>query len=385
MDLWKSTLAVLCWLAMTLFDSLPASAESLIIDLYMGEPITLEEMVDDLAKSRVVYLGEIHSITRHHEVQREIMQRLSGKGLKLALGMEQFTREQQPALDRWLAGKSDLRGLIQELGGEYWTNIWDYEQILTTARNGNIRILGLNAPDRLVKKVARSGIEGLTEAERAEIPSDTASINPDLDRLLRLRLRVHKAFEKRRLDAIVLAQAVRDATMAQTVSRFLDSDEGKDATVVVIAGTGHLNYGLGIPERVSRAHNLPHRIVVPTESGELRLSEAEKRQSVPVDISHEDLRFLKAPIADYLHVIPRAIFDEPIEIPDDEQPPEGNTAGRKRWAPRNRTVLVPHQQLIPTGYRNLMFQRSCVTPRDNSGGDEQRLPNSSSRKQTEVR
>ncbi|MEW6350960.1 MAG: ChaN family lipoprotein [Thermodesulfobacteriota bacterium] len=329
MELKELLLTVVCVLIVATCHAMRASADALIIDLYMGEPISMEELVDDLSRSRVVYLGEIHSITRHHEVQRQILERLSDKGLKLALAMEQFTREQQAALDRWSAGKGDLRDLIRDLGGEYWTNIWDYESVLTTARSAKIRILGLNAPDRLVKKVARSGIEGLSESERAEIPSDTTTINPDLDRLLRLRLRVHKAFEKRRLDAIVLAQALRDATMAQTVARFLDSDEGKDATVVVIAGSGHVNYGLGIPERVSRVHHLPFRIVIPTESGELRLSEQEKRQSVPVHITHEDMRFLKAPIADYLHVIPRKPDGEKdeIEVPKDEQQPtEDNTA-----------------------------------------------------------
>ncbi len=330
--------AVLWGLIVAMGNALPACAGALIIDLYMGEPVTMEEMVEDLSKSRAVYLGEVHSITRHHEVQREIIQRLFDKGLKLALGMEMFTREQQEALDRWYAGRSDLRGLIQDLGSEYWTNIRDYEQILTFARARKIRILGLNAPDRLVKKVARSGLEGLTESERAEIPKDTTSINPQLDRLLRLRLRVHKAFEKRRLDAIVLAQAVRDATMARTIARFLDSDDGKDATMVVIAGSGHLNYGLGIPERVSHAHKARYRIVLPTESGELRLSEEEKRHAVPVDITHEDLRFLKAPIADYLHLIPR----KEVEQPGDEQhPSEDNTATRKGLGPQKRTVLVP--------------------------------------------
>jgi uncharacterized iron-regulated protein len=248
---------------------------------------------------------------RHHDVQREIIQKLSEKGLKLVLGMEMFTHEQQGALDRWTAGRSDIGGLIRELGTEYWTNIRDYEKILLTARDRNIRILGINAPDKLVKRVAQVGLDGLSPDENVQIPADTDQVNPQLDRLLRLRLRVHRAFEKRRLDSIVLAQAVRDATMARSISRFLETEEGKDAIVVVIAGSGHVNYGLGIPERVSRTSKLPYRVVIPTESGELRLTEQEKRQAMPVDISHEDLRFLQSPIADYLHVIPRTEEKEP--------------------------------------------------------------------------
>jgi hypothetical protein len=46
------------------------------------------------------------------------------------------------------------------------------------------------------------------------------------------------------------------------------------------------------------------RIILISESGELVLSEEEKRHAVPVDIRHEDLRFIRSPIADYLHVAP---------------------------------------------------------------------------------
>jgi hypothetical protein len=41
------------------------------------------------------------------------------------------------------------------------------------------------------------------------------------------------------------------------------------------------------------------------------MSEEEKRQSVPVTVTHEDLRFLQVPIADYLHVIPLQEAKEP--------------------------------------------------------------------------
>jgi len=41
----------------------------IIIDVYAGEPVSEEMMMDDLAQVRVVYLGELHTISRHHELQ----------------------------------------------------------------------------------------------------------------------------------------------------------------------------------------------------------------------------------------------------------------------------------------------------------------------------
>jgi uncharacterized iron-regulated protein len=281
-----------------------ADCEPFIIDLYMGEPVPQDVMLDDLSTVRIVYLGEVHTIARHHELQAEIVRGLSDRGLKIALGMEMFSRENQPVLDRWQAGSQSLADLIMELGKDHWTNLQDYEKVLTLARERRIPIVGLNARDKLVRKLAHVGLDGLTESEKREIPEGVEKINPLHDRLLRLRLRVHKAFEKTSLDRIVLAQALRDETMAETVSGFMNSIDGKDRLMVVIAGGGHVNYGFGIPEGVKRRGPLPDRIVMAAESGELVLTESEKRQSVPVQITHEELRFIPTPIADYLQAAP---------------------------------------------------------------------------------
>ena len=92
--------------------------------------------------------------------------------------------------------------------------------------------------------------------------------------------------------------------MARAVVEFLNSPKGKDTVMVVVAGSGHINYGLGIPERVKRRLDLPFRIILASESGELVLSEQEMRQMAPTHLTHKDLEFIQKPVADYLHVIP---------------------------------------------------------------------------------
>lgn len=276
--------------------------KAFIIDMLMGEPVPREMMLEDLATARIVYIGEIHTIARHHDIQEDILQGLSQGGLKLALGMETFRVADQPVLDKWQRGNESFAHLMRDLGKEVWSNITDYQSLIVTAREANIALVGLNADPGIVRKVARKGLDGLTESERRTLPPGVDRINPQHERLLRLRLRVHRAFKDKSLDRIVLAQAVRDATMAGAVVRFLESPEGADRLMVVVAGTGHVNYGFGIPDRVRQQKDWPYRIVLPTESGELVLSEQEKRQAMPVTITHEDLKFITSPIADYLHV-----------------------------------------------------------------------------------
>jgi uncharacterized iron-regulated protein len=285
-----------------------------IIDVLIGEPVSLEAMLDDLSSARIVYIGEIHSIPRHHRVQTLILSELAKRGLKLCLGMEMFAHSHQPALDKWQAGQESVAHLMRDLGGDAWTNLLDYESLLVMARELKIPIVGLNASDATVRTIARNGPEGLTEQERKDLPEGFDKIDPRHDRLLRLRLKVHRAFQEKSLDRIVLAQSVRDETMASFAVRYLESAEGKDRAMLVVAGSGHLNYGFGIPERVQRRLDVPVRIVLITESGELELTESQKRQAAPVEISHSDLRFIGVPISDYLYATP--MKDVPSDPPN---------------------------------------------------------------------
>jgi aminopeptidase N len=281
-----------------------------MVDLYMGEPVPRDVLLEDLSSVRIIYLGEYHTIERHHNLQAELLRNLADNGMKLSLGMEMFSYNQQEILDRWLQGKEDIDSLIRDLGAEHWTNLRAYESVLSLARHLKIPILALNAPDKLVRKVAREGLESLSESERKSLPEGVEQINPLYERLLRMRLKVHRAFQEKSLKNVILAQGLRDDTMASRIVSYLESPEGKDRSMIVIAGSGHLNYGFGIPERVERRNNYKHRILLASESGELVLSEEEKREAVPIAINHEDLRFIQRPIADYLQVIPLEEEDE---------------------------------------------------------------------------
>jgi uncharacterized iron-regulated protein len=308
--------AVLCAAALLACAPVNAGGASVIIDVVMGEPVPWDEFVSDLASAQVIYLGETHSITRHHAVQTKLLESLSAHGTRPALGLEMFAQGQQPVLDSWAKGDKGFNALIDALGAEAWTNLKDYKNLLLTARRLKVPIVALNADDALVRKLARKGPEGLTREERGALPEGYDAVNPDLERLLRLRLRVHKAFQEKSLDRIILAQALRDETMARGVDRFLDSPEGQSRTMLVIAGSGHVSYGFGVPERVTRLKSRPYRVVILSESGELELSEHEMRHAVPVEITHKDLAFIKTRIADYLHVKP---LDEPPAAEEDRR------------------------------------------------------------------
>ncbi len=57
---------------------------------------------------------------------------------------------------------------------------------------------------------------------------------------------------------------------------------------------------------------MPSRIVLASESGELVLSKEEQRQAVPIDMTHQDLRFIRVPIVDYLQLVAPPAEEESI-------------------------------------------------------------------------
>jgi uncharacterized iron-regulated protein len=275
----------------------------LIIDLLIGEPVSADYLLEDLLGSDIIFVGESHTIDRHHTFQKKIIKELSDRGANLAVGMEMFQADQQGVLDKWISGKLDINHL-KYLLGDYWTNLEDYGEILLALRELEIPLVALNAKDSLVKSVARKGLDGLSEKEAGQTPKGTREINPKNAKLLSMKLKVHKAFQNRGLERIIQAQALRDQTMAENIVDFMKSPEGRARKMLVIVGSGHLNYGFGIPERTRRLMDCRTRIVLPSQSGELELTKEQLRQAVQVDITHSDLKFIDKPIADYLMVTP---------------------------------------------------------------------------------
>jgi len=86
----QSLLVCLVFLSQCACSAEPAGRGTVWVDPYRGEPVTYEEVVDDLASVRIVYLGEAHSLDRHHKMQAAILRDLAARGKSLVLGLEQL-------------------------------------------------------------------------------------------------------------------------------------------------------------------------------------------------------------------------------------------------------------------------------------------------------
>jgi uncharacterized iron-regulated protein len=315
--MWKQwtqpdALAVSCWLLMLLpgMATTALAAEddgrcTLWIDVYQGEPAQYESVLDDLAGVQVVYLGECHALERHHEIQLDILRDLGARGLPLVLGLEQLEHFQQPHLDRYNEGKIDYRELAEATAwSERWHDYQQYRTILETARELSIPIVALNARAETIRQVARGGgVDRLDAQTRKELPKTLQLEDPVYEKLLNLELMVHMSATPERLRPIREAQICRDEMMASVLSSFLQSDEGRDRTAIVLCGAGHVSYGLGMVSRVRRRlPEIKDRVIVLSQSGDLELSPEEAAMARDIEITHEQLRAVNRPVADYLYV-----------------------------------------------------------------------------------
>jgi uncharacterized iron-regulated protein len=281
------------------------------LDLVSGDEAAPADVMADLAKADVVYVGEAHTIDRHHAIQLGVLQELAARGVPLALCMEQLEARDQAIIDRYNSGELNFDQLAQQMDwAKKWKNFADYRALCEFAHAHGIPLRALNAPAEIIRAVSRGGgLAKLPAEQRAALPADIQLDDPVYERRLNQQLAVHMALDPAKLRPVFEAQVARDETMAANIAaaRTLKDADGRPRVPVVIVGDGHIRYGLGTPARVLR--RLPgatDRIILATESGQLKLSDSDKAAMRDVSISHADLRAIGRPPGDYLRVLPLA-------------------------------------------------------------------------------
>lgn len=243
-----------------------------LVEVETGGVISNDLLNEKLLRSRIVFVGESHINPDHHAAQLEIIRSLRAKGAKLAIGMEMFPREKQPVLDQWVKGSLSEDEFLKQVE---WDEVWGYpfalyRDILVYARDNKIPVIALNAPRDVVNKTAEQGLDSLEPADRERIASDIRLDNQAHRQVIKERFAEHPPTESD-FERFYEAQRVWDETMGETVvNEFREMDSAPD-TMVVLAGTGHMLYRLGIPDAVARRADYSFVVIVPAISEDVQL------------------------------------------------------------------------------------------------------------------
>lgn len=229
--------------------------------------VPVAAMVNEVAESRLVFVGEVHDNSSHHKVQLQVVKALyEYGGSPLAIGMEIFSARTQPYLDGWSDGGLSQWG-FERLYQQEWRSVpyEQYEGIFDYAREKRIPLIGLNVPLDTVKKVARSGFASLTEAERIGLPDQVScNVNPEYRRFIQTMYsgHGHPGFN---FEFFCEAQILWNRGMALNLEKYLARNPTH--RVVVLTGGGHSLRKWGIPDQLPSELQSGAKVIIPEIDG----------------------------------------------------------------------------------------------------------------------
>jgi uncharacterized iron-regulated protein len=227
-----------------------------IVHLKTGKAISFDQLIDQVGARRLIFIGEVHNNPEHHLIQVQILQALMSQYKSLNLAMEFFNETQQSVLNHYLAGSTTETEFLRDVG---WDKNWAYayhfyRPLLLMTKEKDRKILAINAPRTIVRKVARSGLSSLAPNERNQLASHINLKNESHREYLYQIYKKHSHQDLKRFDFFYQAQCVWEDTMAENISKYLSKTKEK---LVVLTGNGHIVNKYGIPNRTLNRIKIP--------------------------------------------------------------------------------------------------------------------------------
>lgn len=240
-----------------------------------GKPIPFQEMIREMAKSRFLYLGESHDSLLNHDIQLKVIQALHHRDRNLVIGIEMMPSSKQEILNKWSLGLLTPEEFLQEAR---WYVHWNlnfayYQKIFLFAKENKIPLYALNAPRALIHKIRLEGWEALSDAEKELIPQPDLSHKEhrQLIRTIFESTPIPHPMKEKGLDmafeGLYRAQSAWDEVMAHRAD-ITARREGK--RMIVLAGSAHFLYNLGVNRRAYERNRLPFYTLVCVEVPEAK-------------------------------------------------------------------------------------------------------------------
>jgi len=187
-------------------------------------------------------LGEVHDNAEGHRQRSTWLATQLAGGWRPTIAMEQFDRDQQPALDAALAICADADCILRAVASPQAGWEWDYYRpVLQLAVQYHLPIRAANIARGEVSRVIRSGISAALDADTlarfgADHPPPAALVASQREEIIAGHCHM---LPDSSIPGMLNAQIARDLWMAQTV---LDhASHG----VVLLAGNGHVRRDVG--------------------------------------------------------------------------------------------------------------------------------------------
>lgn len=235
-----------------------------------GARATLDDVVKASEGKRFVFVGESHDQAAHHQFQADVIQELVESGRNVVVGFEMFTRDNQSNLAPWTMGKWSEESFLQEAN---WKTQWGfdfalYRPIFQTIKRHRLPMVALNLPRDWVRQIGRQGASSVTPEQRRWLPN--LDLGDQKHRAVFSAMTGGHPMSSEQAENMYAAMVAWDEGMANTAMESMAGRLDRNAVMVVIAGSGHMMYGLGINGRIRQRAGLESVGVLCTTSDEPR-------------------------------------------------------------------------------------------------------------------
>ncbi|CAG0957078.1 hypothetical protein MTYP_00519 [Methylophilaceae bacterium] len=216
-----------------------AQAEERILDMRDGTVISREQLVQAIAGSDFILLGELHDSRHHHQRRGELLDSLNQFAPTLVA--------EHLEIGRTFVSSGNLQGDLEQAGFDAKGWRWPLHQpLFAAAVAADMPLLGGNIPRATAKNAVREGVAALP-ADLAELIAQAPLDPAAQDKLDADLLRGHCGYlDNTMLSGLRLAQRARDAAMFSAL---------RGATTrpaVLVAGNGHVRRDYGVPSLIRR-------------------------------------------------------------------------------------------------------------------------------------
>ena len=247
------------------FGQIPYSEEQFRAFDGKGNPVTIDQIVKAIGETDVVFLGEQHDDGVGHAVQAEIFKRTVeqyGAKRRIALSLEMFERDNQIVINEYLNGQITEAHFMSS--SRPWPNYkTDYRPLVELAKEKRLSVIAANAPRRYINMVSRNGraaLNSLTKPAKewiAPLPYG----EPSSTYAAKFKALMGPSPEAQMgIDKILASQSLWDATMANSVAKYLKSNKG--SLVVHLNGAFHTESRLGTVEHLLKYRRKAKVLVV---------------------------------------------------------------------------------------------------------------------------
>jgi uncharacterized iron-regulated protein len=311
----------------------------------------VDELFSELARGRVVLLGEQHARWEHQRWQLHALAGLHARRPDMVIALEMLPRQAQPALNAWVAGELDEATFLDKSD---WRGAWGHDHeaympILHFARMHRVPVLAVNIDRALHNRLTVEGWDAVSEGQRYRISAPVPPPEAYRARLEAVYAQHPSASrEGHELERFIAGQLVWDRVLAAGLAEA--ASDG--ALVVGLMGRAHLEYGHGVPHQLADLGIGDSRVLLPWDTNgdctTLREGVAHAVFGIASDERHEPPR--PALLGVYIEADEAGVLVADIasgSVAERSGLETGDVithaAGRRLWAPHDSVSVVRRQ------------------------------------------